>query len=226
MNTTWKKYYSSVRSATCGSQLLDLHINDRVIYDDRNYKILSITGNKGGKMVNVDMLGNVIGKTIDYTIIKQNDDWGSKKIVNFYWGIARNQPYGKYEKVLFLRSGILQYDHGPQITNINSHYLKYKTIPTTQEKVEPEVGMMVTVKIYEDGYRDSVREYAINSLIPNHTSMKYVGLNNRPILGNYDFEKLIWIQQLRNGYNREGKYYYEIVKIGGFGESDYTYNPY
>ena len=221
VNHHFRKYYSS--------KLLDLKVNDRVIYNNRNYKIVSIDGNKGGYMVNVDMLGNVIGSEIKYSIIKKNDDWGAKKRSLFYWGLPKpnNKEYGLYEHVLFLRPGILQYDNGPEISNIDSRYLKYKTIPTTQPTVIPEQHMMVTVKIYETGYQEVVREYEINNLIPNHTSIQYAGINTRPILDNYDFEKFLWIDRLKNGHKKKiGKYTYEIVKIGGFGESDYTYNPY
>ena len=136
--------------------------------------------------------------------------------------------YSGYEKVNNIRPGILQYDNGPEITNVDSRYLKYKTIPTTQENIVPEPHMMVTVKIYKDGYQDAKREYEINNLESKHgPTLQYVGLNDRPILDNYHFDKFFFVNYLRNGYKRKnGKYTYEIIKIGGFGESDYTYNPY
>lgn len=140
---------------------------------------------------------------------------------------TNNKPYSDYEKLFNLRPGILQYDNGPEITDVNSRYLKYKTIPTTQEIAIPELHMMVTVKIYQNGYQDSEREYELNNFKSTFMSLQYAGLNNRPILGNYNFEKFLIIHNLRNGYQiKHGEYTYEILKIGGFSESDYTYNPY
>lgn len=220
INRKMRKYYSS--------ELLDLKVNDRVIYDDKNYKILSINGNKGGKMVHVDMLGNIIGKEINYSIIKQERDWGAKKLVSFYWGIPlpnnKSYQYSYTKNLLFLQPGILQYDNGPHITSVNSRYLKYKTVPTTQVNGEPELNMMVKIKIYENGYQDSIREYAITKLEPHHTVLEYVGGNNRNILGDYNFNKKIELTKLIKNKEdlstvkvMDGKYHYEILKIGGFG---------
>ncbi len=223
------KHVNHKRRHYYSSEILDLKVNDRVIYNHQNYKIVSITGNKGGKMVHVDMLGNVIGNELNYSIIKREGDWGVKKIVSFFWGTpkANNKPDSDREILFNLQPGILQYDNGPEITNSDSHYLKYKTIPSTQETTIPELHTMVTVKIYKDAIADSVREYEINNFKTTFMSLQYAGSNEQPILDNYVFEKFIIIHNLRNGYKiKQGEYTYEMVKIGGFGESDYTYNPY
>lgn len=68
VNNNVRSYFSS--------KILDLKVGDRVIYNGKNYKIVTIVGNKGGMMEHVDVFGKMIGGMIKYSIVKMESSWG------------------------------------------------------------------------------------------------------------------------------------------------------
>ncbi len=224
VNDQYRKYYSD--------KILDLKVNDRVVFNNKNYRILKHNGNKGGEMINVDMLGNQIGDKVIYKIIKHEKEWGCKMINSFYWGTHNSKGLDYKNITEYITSGILLFDNGPEIKNINSHYLKYKTISTKQYYVEPEIGMMVDVYIgiYGGGGIgiDYHREYAITKLYENEMYLEYVGFHN--VLDDWNNHReniapLLQAIKVNNKWEIVNASRYSIHKIGGFGEYSSEHYP-
>ena len=130
-------------------------------------------------------------------------------------------------------AGILLMDNGPKITDLNSIYLKYKTVPSNEINPQLEINMLVLVDIYEM-YLDYYREYAIKEFSSNKMTLQYVG--KMPLLDmnatredlNDEVLDIItatkknheWIIDPTNTYHK-----YKIIKIGGFGEGNVESYP-
>ena len=94
---------------------------------------------------------------------------------NYYqWSMADNSK--------FLGSrvypGILLHDNGPQITTVDSRYLKYKVAYSPGTKnVQPEVNMIVNILIIygQDTYKKL--DYVVESLSENKMTLKLIDKN-------------------------------------------------
>ena len=203
VNNTYKKYYSD--------KILDLKIGNRLIYDNRNYLILS-----GKRMVNVDLSGNIIGNTLTYNIIKEPHPYAKTKM--FRWGVNSSNDS--------LKPGLLLFDFGPKINNMNSKYLKYKTVPTNESNAKPELNMMVLIRIYENGDKLNfyyIMEYVITAINKDSIQLTYVNdesVNDKPVyvihyFKYYGIEKDLIISTVDLKIKHD-KFTYEIHKIGGF----------
>lgn len=174
-----------------------LKAGDRVIDDHHNFRIISIC-NQQGLMQQVDVFGNC----------KMHICPIFAKIVNneYYW----------YYGTSYLYAGIRLYDDGPEINSIEDKYLKYKTVSKLKQ-TQPEVNMIVLLKIQHEPVFYYLKEYLITELSENNMKLRYIGGN--PIL------LTIYNPLLENlfAYKRLGKWYttnnmYKIYKFGGFGE--------
>lgn len=236
INESYIKHYKS--------NILDLKINDRVTYDYKNYKILTVNGKKGGKMVHVDMLGNVIGDTVNYSIIKEEEDWGSKKIITFHWGIPlpNGKPYSNLT-IKYLSPGILIFDNGPHINDVNSKYFNHIIVPNDQPSIEPDLNVMVTVDYYFPYCCSYIKEYVITKLEPYDVELTTVDNEfEKDIKQGYipviKINKLIQSKEDLLNYVYEGKfepdiygYHFDdykltIKKIGGYGQYFRDMTPY
>lgn len=106
--------------------------NDRVYTTEGlNYKIIRF-GSFTCDMIEVDPLGNDLGKKIVKIGKYPNEHtWKTRGLKNCFE----------------IKSGILLFEGGPLIQNKNSIYLKYKLF---RSDVKPEIGMLVTVRKYND----------------------------------------------------------------------------
>jgi hypothetical protein len=226
INESYIKHYAS--------KILDLKTNDRVTYNYKNYKILTVNGKKGGKMVHVDMLGNVIGDTVNYSIIKEEKDWGAKKIITFHWGIplGNGKPYSDWTiKNFYLSPGILIFDNGPHINDVNSKYFNHIIVPSNQPSIEPDLNVMVTVNYYYPYCCSYIKEYVITKLEPydveltavDNTFEKDITQGYMPVI---KINKLIQSKEDLLNYVYETNFYkLTIKKIGGYGQYRVDMSP-
>ena len=196
--------------------ILDIAMGDRVIVNNCNYKVKTITGKKA-MIEPVNLYGNsIISKWSEIAITKYRDSNSNYSTYNW-----------RFENKL-VKPGVVQYDYGPPIYTSDDHYLKYKTVPYTQKGCLPQIGVMVTVEIDIDPYDEmvdidalpvNVREYAITELSTDKMTLSYVG--NFPFIAkdgiNVGIKHTLYATLQNNEWTIDCPFY-TIDKIGGFRE--------
>ena len=140
-----KTYYKNVVD--------DFQVGDRVIYRGSNYLVIESDENKNIVIENVDMLGYGVNPRTTIKIALANNGMTGKH-KKWFWTSATYDPKvsGSIPKGT-LKRGILLYDDGPQITSLDSIYLKYTTLPPSKwNTATPEVGMLVSVQSHYHFY--------------------------------------------------------------------------
>lgn len=226
-----KKYYSS--------EILDLKKNDRLTDGDFNYKVIS--ANKNKVIVDrVDILGKSLGYKTPLSIEKEKYHIRGRGYSNkYYWDIDGKK----------IKPGILLYDYGPEIDNIDSIYLKYKTLPNnvpkyleknykdknSQETIyyikgksyiksnyhrNPEINMLVNIKFSFNYGNDYYRDYLISDIIDNTINLLHVG--NNDFIDNKQTPKNLILRLVNNEWELENNDISDrySITIGGFGETD------
>lgn len=166
----------------------------------KNYKISSINGTIG-EIQHINTLGYPTEPISKRTIQKKKSDWFVK---------------GTDIKVL---PGIVLFDEGPLIRNLNSKYLKYKISKSYNN--QPELNMMVLIEIGTNnmGTTTYIKEYAITNIDENFMTLIYVGDDLY-----YKFERILEAEKINNKWIIKNQPDYKIIKFGGYGESSYE-NP-
>jgi len=138
-----------------GYKVEDFRLGDSVETEDetdadRNYVVTAIKDN--GTIIELqklDFFGHKIeGPKYEGALMKnQEGEWG--------WSFEE-------DSYVSIRFGTSLPKYGPKIEDINSPYLKYKTLPPDQqEKAQPEAGLIVSIG-YGVGYERSI--YYIESM--------------------------------------------------------------
>lgn len=163
--------------------------------DTKNYKIIEIKG-KNGKMIHVDAPGNILdNKLIDIRIKKGK------------WITTID------EETIY--PGILLFDNGPHIDNINSKYLIYKL----SNNNIPELNIIVQIKVGEDKIANTTYtlEYAITEISLNYMKLEYIGYFRH--LENYGkVEFILNVENINNAWIITNNEDYKIHRFGDFGE--------
>lgn len=198
VNENTRKYYSS--------KIYDIKVNDRVIIDNKNYKVIEVNKNKG-IVEHVDLLGHSIGDKYHIQVTKNLNRRENSN--SFYWAYKNK----------YLNPGILLFDNGPNIYSVDSDYLKYKVVPKNENTL-PEENMIVLIHIDKtiNGIGNIYHEeYVIKKLDNNEMILNYLG-ENRTL--QYNNEELIDSLQV---IFRDNKWMitnadnYSVYKIGGYG---------
>jgi hypothetical protein len=166
-----------------------------------NYIVTSVDKNKA-TVQKVDVLGNIIDDKIINIEAKRE-----RGIMVAHWIVKDSKNFYSH-----FVPGILLYDKGPVITDINSPYLKYKTIPWNINTDNPEVNMTVTVNIYVwifNTYLYVIESLTSDSMILHYIDSKYNDSDIPLYLNVYKIDG-DWI------IPDEYKYESSIWKIGGF----------
>lgn len=195
----------------------DFKVGDRVYYEHENYKITMMNKNKG-EMIHVDTAGNVMygSKPKELQIIKHEFFNGRIYTHEFIWASDKKRVI----------PGILLFDYGPVIQNMNSIYLKYKVLSTNEHNPFPEENEMILVNFdnrqHGIGYTYD-REYYVSKLDKNEMILKYVHGTEHISHNTYLEPELLAIKEnLRWKIVND---HYTIVKIGGFGEKTHEFIP-
>lgn len=198
------------------STIPDFKVGDRVYCDNQNYKITKMNKNKG-EMIHVDTAGNVMyGNPKQIQIIKHEYFNGRIYTHDFIWAWDDKR----------VTPGLLLFDFGPIIEDMNSIYLKYKVLSTNEHNPFPEKNEMVLVN-YDDrqhgiGYTYD-REYYVDKLDKNEMILKYVHDRLHISHNTYLEPELLAVKEnLRWKIVND---HYSIVKIGGFGERTHDFIP-
>jgi hypothetical protein len=111
------------------------------------------------------------------------------------------------------------FDNGPEIIDLHSRYLQYKTVPTNKT-AEPELNMMVTVQIGKviAGNTTYIREYAITEKHNKELILNYIG-NYKKLIYDGEVEPTLIVNKIDNKWVVTNNDNYHILKFGGFGES-------
>lgn len=137
----------------------DFQEGDRVTYQQKNYTVIEATP-KTHVIQHVTMLGYAIKPTVTKKIVL-NYYAPSSRSKKWYWTEERPEsPYLHSVEYPKLQRGVLLYDEGPEITSVDSPYLRYKTLrPSMQLEAKPEVGMFVSL-----GKHSISRRYVIEDI--------------------------------------------------------------
>lgn len=193
----YKEYFRSL--------VMDIKVGDRINDSCYNYKVITLK-RQHGTLYHVDMLGNKIEDKIYYLeMIRERK--------RSFWYIKKEQnDQCDYQAEM----GIIQYDYGPKIEHYDSHYLKYKTIPDS-DNLAAEINALVLVyRKNERGYSD-VMEYYISKIVDGILTLKYVSGCNIE----YPIKKLKVVKV--DDYYYVPEQGYTIKKIGGFIDYDDDY---
>jgi hypothetical protein len=128
-----------------------------------NYVVVLVDKNNiRARVKKVDVLGNVVSKSIPIEIRYYN-----------------KVPVWRFNDNLLIKPGILLFDNGPIIEDINSPYLIYKTVPRNVSNPIPESDMIVTVHYrgrYQQINSQSIDHlYVIDDLSEDYMSLMYIG---------------------------------------------------
>lgn len=187
-----KKHYKSfILNLVVGDRINDKIHNYKVRYVCKKFAILNI----------VDMYGNIIDDEYVYT-----------KIHNFR-NVDNNLAWATWHKddgtiiIIKLSYGLLKHTCGPEITNVDSRYLTYKTreqhILIPHYVGEPSVDMLVTV-----AHGWVIYEYVILSIDDNTMKLRHLD----------DVEKVEKELKALKHNNKWiiDKHKYMIMSFGGF----------
>lgn len=166
-------------------------VGDRVFIkmDDNRYQfvVMSIKFHDM-ELRAVDVLGNIISDEVFLAF---------RNPFTYKWGII--EFYGE------LYPGILLFNFGPEIKNLNSPYLKYKSLPSNLYPRIPELNMTVTIYNYNERKNEL---YYIYKLADHFMTIESVeGLTNHIRLVKKD-----------NGWqiSKSDNENYRLENIGGF----------
>jgi hypothetical protein len=182
----------------------DFKIGDRIFshvneappfknYTGKNYVVMSTT-DTNAKIKRVDILGNII------------DD----KLIKIHIGIFDEYEWTNEKTTKIFSPGILLFDKGPLIHNLESPYLKYKTLPWDIETNNPELDMIVRVDYGSNFLSKFI--FVITILTNDYMQLQYLG-DNKNVSTLLEAHKIKekWVIDNRNSLNS-----YHIRKIGGF----------
>lgn len=197
-----------------------IRIGQRMMCARTNFRVIEIKSNQA-KCIRVDIYGNKIDDKI-YTMRKMRaHEWSApmpncswfKCNCNWFWFICLGNCNCRLwcrcdsEDKVPIGNGLLLFNGGPEIKSVDSHYLKYKTIPINST-IDPEIDLLVTVTRTDDGFPcrpRTVYEYVITELFSNIMILSSIS--------NPKF-KLYAIKKHNEWKIMDSNYI--ILKIGGF----------
>lgn len=173
-------------------------------YNFSNFIVISVKNDKA-TVKKVDVLGHIIDDELLNVIVKQEKG-------ELYWRMGHYNLY----------PGILLYENGPEIKNLNSPYLEHKTLSGGSDVIKiPEIGMTVTVIKSQRSYL-----YYITVLEEDYMELEYLGDDeNVPqllLVNKIDGDWRIYnevdnrVQGLYMGFYIENLNNFQIERIGGY----------
>jgi hypothetical protein len=150
----------------------DFSTGDRIIFRGDNYIIISSSDTKIN-FQKVDVFGRFENNIIRTGLLTHNSLLANERLWFWYITDMSREPNIPND---IIRRGILLYSNGPQITSLDSIFLKYITIPyDRQQSTRPEVGMLVSVQNIETiPYYSYV--YLITDITENVLKLKYIDM--------------------------------------------------
>jgi hypothetical protein len=169
--------------------------------NNKNYIVIS-SNNNSAKLKHVDVSGNIIDDNIIYISVRRLEG-------KVFW-----ETQDGYR----IRPGILLMDKGPLIENIDSIYLKYKTVPYDIFVENPELDMMVTVK---SNKRYQKLLYVIKNLKDDYMSLDQAYFDDFPDLS--DLPRILYVYKIDDEWKIDNSdisevydEIFSIEKIGGY----------